>query len=66
MIGNFSCVLWSADFFTKSSYQKILSGIPSVSNSLDSDQAQQFVWPNLGPNCLQRLTADDTGKLVLK
>ena len=29
-----------------------------VSNSLDSDQAQHVVGPDLGPNCLQRLSAD--------
>ena len=29
-----------------------------VSNSLDPDQACQFVGPDLGPNCLQRLSAD--------
>ena len=31
-----------------------------VSNSLDPDQAQGFVGPDLGPNCLQRLSAEDT------
>ena len=31
-----------------------------MSNSLDLDQARHFVEPDLGPNCLQRLTADDT------
>ena len=31
--------------------------IPSVSNSLDPDQAQHFVGPDLGLNCLQRLSA---------
>ena len=30
-----------------------------VSNSLDPDQARHFVGPDLGPNCLQRLSADD-------
>ena len=30
-----------------------------VSNSLDPDQDQHFVGPDLGPNCLQRLSADD-------
>ena len=29
-----------------------------VSNSLDPDQARHFVGPDLGPNCLQRLSAD--------
>ena len=31
-----------------------------VSNSLDPDQARHFVVPDLGPNCFQRLSADDT------
>ena len=30
-----------------------------MSNSLDPDQAQHFVEPDLGLNCLQRLSADD-------
>ena len=34
--------------------------IPSVSNSLDPDQARHFVGPDLGPKCLQRLSADMT------
>ena len=29
-------------------------------NSLDPDQARQNVGPDLGPNCLQRLSTDDT------
>ena len=33
-----------------------------VSNSLDPDQAPRFVGPDLGPNCLQRLSAEDTSK----
>ena len=30
-----------------------------VSNGLDPDQARQYVRHNLGPNCFQRLSADD-------
>ena len=30
-----------------------------VSNSLDPDQTRHFVEPDLGPNCLQRLSADN-------
>ena len=30
-----------------------------ASNSLDPDQAQHFDGPDLGPNCLQRLSADN-------
>ena len=33
-----------------------------MSNSLDPDQARHFVGPGLGPNCLQRLSADIAGK----
>ena len=33
-----------------------------VSNSLDPDQTPRFFWPDLGPNCLPRLSADDTGR----
>ena len=35
---------------------------PSQSLALDQDQAQHFVRPDLDPNCLQRLSADDTGR----
>ena len=30
------------------------------------DQARCFVWPDLGPNCLQRLSADDTSRQRVK
>ena len=49
--------LSSMDFFFFK--KKNLPGIPSVSNSLDPDQARHFVGPNLGPNCLQSLSVDD-------
>ena len=31
-----------------------------MSNSLDPDQARHYVGPDLGPNCLHRLSAEDT------
>ena len=42
-----------------------------MSNSLDPDQAGQiqarpFVGPDLGPNCLPRLSADDNGRQRVK
>ena len=53
----------SADFFnnffynfSKNSFRNTIR----VSNSLSPDQAQHFIGPDLGPNCLQKLTADDT------
>ena len=33
-----------------------------MSNSLDPDQDRHFVGPDLGPNCLHRLSADDTSR----
>ena len=36
----------------------------TVSNSLDPDQAGHCVWPDLHPNCLQRLSADETRTLT--
>ena len=56
MLGNFACFLSFVDFFfffLNQLFQKNLSGVPSVSNSLDPDQSRRFVWPDLGPNCLQ-------------
>ena len=41
--------LWVLDFF-KTVWE---------SSSLDPDQARHFVGPDLGPNCLQRLSADN-------
>ena len=49
----FHASLSSADFFQNQHFRKILSGISIVSNSFDPDQAQLFVRPDLGPNCLQ-------------
>ena len=37
-----------------------------VSNSSDPDQAQHFIGLDLGPNCLQRLSADETCKQRVK
>ena len=54
---------WSADFFSKSIFSKnSLENTIRVPNSLDPDRAQCFVGPDLGPSCLQRLSADDAGR----
>ena len=54
-------LLSSADFFSNITFSKILSRNYTirVSNSLDTDQDRHSVCPDLGPNCLQRLSADD-------
>ena len=43
-------------FFQNIFFPKILSS--RVSNSLDPDQAPHFVRPDLGLNCLQKLSVD--------
>ena len=59
MLGNLFMVLLSSADFSKLTFQKILSGTMSVSNVLDPDQDRHFVGPDLGPNCFQRLSAED-------
>ena len=39
-----------------------VQGIIRVTNGLDPDQDQHFVEPDLGSNCLQRLSADGIGR----
>ena len=57
----FLSFLSSTDFFLKSMFSKnYFRNTIRVSNSLDPDQVRHFVGPDLGPNCLQRLSADDT------
>ena len=55
-------MLWlsSADFFLNYLSQKIIS-VTHIkgSNGLDPDQGRHSVGPDLGPNCLQRISADD-------
>ena len=49
MLGNFSCVLSSADLFSNHLFRKnYFSNTISVSNSLD----QNFVGPDLNSNCV--------------
>ena len=54
--------LSSTDFFSKSTYSIFFRNLTRVSNRLDQDQGRQNVGPDLGPNCLQRLVADDTSR----
>ena len=57
----------SADFFKINFLKKNISGILSVSNSLDPDQARRSVESELVPNCLQKLSAaDDTSRQRVK
>ena len=57
LLGNFS----SSDFIQSVFFrEKIFQKYTRVSNCLDPDQVRRFVRHDLGPNCSQRLPADDT------
>ena len=49
-------IIFQNQLFSKHSFRNTIR----VSNGLDPDQGRRFVGPCLGPNCLQRLSADDT------
>ena len=51
-------LIFSKSMFLKNSFRNT----NRVSNILDPDQAGHFVGPDLGPNCLQGLSADDTSR----
>ena len=53
-----------ADFFRNELLRKMNTNYNiSVLNSLDQDKAGHSVRPDLDPNCLQRLLAEDTSRL---
>ena len=52
--------LSSAHSFELNFFRKLLSEIPSWSNSLDSDRARHSVGIDLAQTCSQRLSADVT------
>ena len=53
----FMLMLSSADFFFKfNSFKRSFRNSIGMSNGLDPDQDRHVVGPDLGPNCLQRLS----------
>ena len=54
-------IIFKIDYLKKNSFRNTTS----VSNSLDPDKARLSVGPDLGPICLQRLSADDTSQLAI-
>ena len=63
MLGNLACLLFVVcRFFSKTNFfrKKHFREYNQASNSLDQNQTRQFVNPDFGPDCLQRLSADDT------
>ena len=55
-------MLISKSTFSKNSFRNT----SRVSSSLEPDQARQNVGPDLGPNCLQGLSADNTSRQRVK
>ena len=50
-------IFFKNQLFSKNYFRNI-----RVSKSLDPDQTQHPVGPDLGPNCLQKLSADGTSR----
>ena len=48
------------DFFQNQFFEKLFQEYNQGVKSFDPDQARHFVGLDLGPNCLQKLSADDT------
>ena len=60
---NYCCVFSVVRRFFKINHlKKNIRNTIRVSISLDQDQTQHFVGPDLGPNCLQMLSADETSR----
>ena len=56
LAGSFCILMWFSRLtFSKSSFRNTIR----ESNNLDPDQDRRFVGPDLGPNCLHKLYADD-------
>ena len=61
MLGKFLFFCPLLIFFSKSSFSKnYFESTIRLSNSFDPDQVRHFIGPDLGPNCLQRLSANGT------
>ena len=54
------CLFLQKLTFSKNSFRNTIR----VPNGLNPDQGRHYVGPDLGPNCLQMLSADDKGKVL--
>ena len=65
--GKFFAFLSFADFFQNQLFSKnSFRNTIWVSNRLGPDQARHFVGPDMGPNYLQKLSADNTRRQRIK
>ena len=55
----------SADFFQNQFFQNNYFRNTISVNSLDPDQARHFVVHDVGPNCLQKVSADDNSEVYI-
>ena len=66
MLGNFNDFCCRLPVFLKINFSKSsFCVINRVSSSLNTDHDRQNVGPDLGPNCLQRLSADEKSRCIL-
>ena len=65
MLGNFSCFYCRLLTFSKLAFlqKKSFRNTIRVSKGLEPDQGRLSVSPDLGPNCLQRLQADEKSQV---
>ena len=59
MLGNFACFLSSAVFFENQLFEKFFQKYDQSVKQFGPRSGLTFVRPDLGPNCLQRFSADD-------
>ena len=65
-LGHFFMLFYSLLIFFKSTFLKnYFRNTIRVSNSVDPDMARRFVGPDFGPNCLQKLSVDDTRRKIV-
>ena len=65
-MGNFSFFFTVLIFFKINFLEKFFQDYNQSVNNLDPDKTQHFVGPDLGPNCLQRISAEDTSRKRIK
>ena len=55
-------IFFKINFLRKKSFRYTIKTSDSLDPNQDPNQAGRFIRPDLGPNCLPRLSSDDTGR----
>ena len=66
ILGHISCVLSSVDFFKIIFFEKFFQEYHQSVKQFGSRSDNCSVWPDLGQNCLQRLSTDDISRQEFK